>query len=96
VSAATAVTGQFRNGMPGFRPYTYRGTGADTLTPPELQALLDLEPDLPVEPDLPEAPVWPHGTYTGFGRHRTANEPPCGPCREAGNEYKRSHRKAAA
>jgi hypothetical protein len=78
--------------MPGFRPYAYRGTGADILTPPELQALLDLEPDLPEAPE----PVWPHGTYTGFGRHRDAGEPQCGPCREAGNEYKRSHRKAAA
>lgn len=30
-----------RNGLPGLKPYVYRGTGADTLTSPELQAQLD-------------------------------------------------------
>lgn len=70
--------------------YVYRGMGQDTRTPPELQAVLDLDPE------LPDAPVWPHGTYTGFGRHRDAGEPQCEPCREAGNAYKRAHRRAAS
>ena len=87
--SAVQVDGRPRNGMPEFRPYKYRGTGADTLTPPELQALLDQEPD------LPDAPVWPHGTYTGYGRHRSAGEQPCEPCRAAGNEYKNRRRKTA-
>jgi hypothetical protein len=94
--SAVRVDGPPRNGMPEFRPYKYRGTGADTLTPPELQALLDLEPDLPDALDELDAPVWPHGTYTGYGRHRSAGEQPCEPCRAAGNEYKRFHRKNAA
>lgn len=33
-----------RTGLP-WRPYVYRGTGEDTLTPPELSAQLDAEPD---------------------------------------------------
>lgn len=64
--------------------YVYRGAGKDTRTPPELQALLDLEPD------LPDQPAWPCGTHTGAKRHERAGEPPCEPCRDARNERQRT------
>lgn len=44
-STVSVEIGAFpRTGLP-WRPYTYRGVGTDTLTPPELQAQLDAEPD---------------------------------------------------
>lgn len=48
----TEIGGIPRTGLP-WRPYVYRGTGEDTLTPPELRALLDAEPDA-CGPSLPK------------------------------------------
>jgi hypothetical protein len=33
MSLITPAPGSVRNGLPGFRPYVYRGTGTDELTP---------------------------------------------------------------
>lgn len=73
-----------RNGMPEFVPYVYRGTGEDTLTPPELRAILDADPDINGQA------AWPHGTRTGFERHRAAGEQQCQACREAASAYHRA------
>lgn len=83
LSTATLIrpmAGGPRNGLPEWKPYAYNGTGKDTLT-----AFMD-----------DDEPVWPHGTYTGYGRHRQAGEPPCEPCREAVRQYQRARRRAAS
>ena len=48
ITRAVAGTMAPRNGLPGFRPYVYRGTGEDTLTPRALREQLDTA-DVPVE-----------------------------------------------
>lgn len=84
MAAVSAMTGPagIRNGMPEFRPYRYRGTGEDTLTPPGLQALLDAEPDLPDAP-WSGRELAPCGTAAAARRHRRHREEACADCLQA-------------
>lgn len=70
------------NGMP-FKPYRYRGSNTDTLTPAEFQAELDrLDPDLPDKPYTTRARK-PCGTPAAYRRHKRRGEEACQPCLEA-------------
>lgn len=74
--AAPAVT---RNGIPGWKPYVYKGTGIDTLTPH-----LDTE-EIPA--DLKQC--YCGGDMGGYRRHLAAGELPCRESREYTNTYHR-------
>lgn len=41
----------------------------------------------------PARQLKPCGTWSAYQRHRTAGEEPCGPCRQAANDYHRARRK---
>lgn len=90
---AEPLSGPHRNGLP-FRPYVYQGTGKDTLTPAELQALLDLDPDLP---DRPGRNLRPCGTEAAYRRHLRLEGKPvlCELCL-ARERQRNDDRKAAA
>ena len=70
------------NGLP-WTPYTYRGTGTDTLT-----AWMDGEPDIPFRVGRPASQ--PCGTEAGFRRHVRHGEKPvrnyCQECADANVE----------
>ena len=66
------------NGLPGWKPYVYRGTGSDTLT-----AFMD-EPESQFE-NLPGGrPLAPCGTPGAYRRHYRRGEPVDEECRQAG------------
>lgn len=73
--AAPPVTS---NGLPGWKPYVYRGTGEDVLT-----AFMD-EPESWFD-DLPSAgrALAPCGTEAAYARHRRRGEPIDAECRAA-------------
>jgi len=64
VSTATLfrpVPGVTRNGLP-WKPYAYRGEGADTLTPELGDAFDDV-------PEPPAGPCWCGGDMRGYRKH---------------------------
>lgn len=78
IRAAPAIT---RNGLPGLKPYVYRGTGIDTLTPH-----LDTEElFIPVDPSLCHC----DGDMRAYRQHLADDEKPCTASREAVNAYSR-------
>jgi len=77
-----------RNGLPGWKPYVYRGTGTDVLTPELGDAWADTE--RPVEPGEPEC--YCDGSMRAYRRHLTLGEDPCGASRAEVNAYTREQR----
>jgi hypothetical protein len=71
-----------RNGLPGLRPYTYRGAGVDLLTPE-----LDDEPLPAYPPGKPRSQ--PCGTEAAYRRHERHGEQPCRECRECRDAHSR-------
>jgi len=65
------------NGAPEFRPYTYRGTGQDTLT-----AWMDSR-SYTLRAVRYHADSQPHGTVAAYKRHYRHGEKPCESCRQA-------------
>ena len=65
------------NGAPEFRPYTYRGTGQDTLT-----AWMDSRSYTPRGPSAGMI-LKPCGTVAAYKRHRRRGEMACPACAEA-------------
>lgn len=66
-----------RNGLPEPRPYVYRGTGVDLLTP-YLDGLPEPEPVPPGPPAVKTC-----GTQAAYRRHLRRGEPPCEDCKKA-------------
>ena len=73
-----------RNGLPEFRPYVYRGTGYDQLTP-HLGDPFDFE-DTP----RPEGKCYCDGSMRAYRRHLALGEAPCRASREDVNFYHRT------
>lgn len=76
IRPAPAVT---RNGLPGWKPYVYQGTGTDTLTPH-----LDTG-ELPS--DLQQC--YCGGDMRGYRQHLADGEKPCRESRDYVNTYHR-------
>lgn len=75
-----------RTGLP-FRPYVYRGTGVDELTP-------DLDTDDLFDPV--DAPCWCGEDMRGYRRHLRHREDACQPSRDACNAYHRERARQKA
>lgn len=73
-----------RNGLPGFRPYVYRGRGYDTLTP-ELGDPFDFE-----NAPRPEGRCYCDGSMRAYRRHLALGEDPCKSSRDGVNFYHRT------
>ena len=72
------MAGGPRNGLTwNWKPYVYRGTGADTLT-----AFMDDEPEAPGPPR--RSGLAPCGTEAAYRRHRRHGDPVDEDCRRAG------------
>lgn len=75
----------YRNDLT-FKPYVYRGTGTDVLTP-ELD-------DEPAEQPAPGEPCWCGGGMRGYRKHLAERTDPCQASRDDVNLYMRSRRRA--
>lgn len=74
--ALVKLPAETRNGLP-WKPYTYRGTGQDTVT-----AGIDFA--VPPEPaHRGRRPARPCGTTAAYKRHIRRGEKPCEECRQA-------------
>jgi len=71
-----------RNGLPEFRPYVYRGTGVDQLTP-------HLDDPEPVRAAAPQS-CYCAGTMYAYRKHIAKGEEPCQASRDEVNLYQRS------
>jgi hypothetical protein len=83
-----------RNGIPEFRPYTYRGTGTDTLTAwmDERKPRKDRKDN---KPRRTRTGLQPCGTIGAYRRHQRHGEEPCDACRYALARYEKRRRAAA-
>jgi hypothetical protein len=80
---ARPAPGTDRNGLPEWRPYVYRGTGVDVLTPH-----LDTE-------ELPDdlKPCYCGGDMRGYRQHLADGEEPCRESRDYTNTYHRERKR---
>lgn len=76
-----------RNGLPGWKPYVYRGRGYDVLTPELGDAWADTA--RPVEVG---EPCWCDGSMRAYRKHLALKEDPCGASRAEVNAYTREQR----
>jgi hypothetical protein len=85
--------------------YAYRGTGQDTLTPPDYAALLDEQERQEIRRAAAyrglmnaartgRIPLQPCGTTAAYQRHMRHDEDPCEACREANRRSLRERRAA--
>jgi hypothetical protein len=79
-----------RNGLPEFRPYVYRGTGADVLTPHLGDPWTEAQPA-----SVPER-CYCDGSMYAYRQHLAKGERPCQASRDDVNLYERSRIKRKA
>lgn len=76
-----------RNGLPGWKPYVYRGDGTDQLT----AHLGDPFDGVPVRP-AGQPPCYCGEDMRGYRKHLAAGEEPCALSRDDVNVYTRAWR----